>query len=92
MELMKLYINKGRFGEFVSEIIEMDFKRKQEEAEKENERELWEFYLHKVHDKSFIEFKESLQEEQTEGHGMTDSEVEATKEHVKGILKRIAPV
>ena len=42
LEFMHLYMEQGRFGEFVTNILEMDQKRKQEEAEKENERNLWE--------------------------------------------------
>ena len=92
MDFIHLYIKQGRFGEFVSNILEIDYKRKQEEAEKENDRELWEFYLHKVYDKSFKDFKESLRNSNSEVLGMTDKEVEETKQHVSDILKRFAPV
>lgn len=46
---MDCMIDQGRLFEFVLEF--MDF---------ENEKTLWELYLHKVFDKSFNEFKNSI--------------------------------
>lgn len=42
-------IQSGRLYEFVTEFMNL-----------ENEKTLWEFYLHKVFDKSFEEFKNSV--------------------------------
>lgn len=59
-EFMGLYTDQGRFGEFVAEIFEMDFKRKKEEAEKENDNRLWSIYIRSMSDKSFEEWKRDL--------------------------------
>lgn len=92
MEFMNLYINQGRFGEFVTEIIEMDFKRKQEEAKKEEDNKLWTAYVHSMTDKSFIEWKEGLeQQKEPVSYAMTNEQVEAVKQQAKGILSRISP-
>lgn len=46
MDLMKLYINQGRFGEFVSNIIELENERKKKEEEKESDNKLWSMFIH----------------------------------------------
>ena len=40
-EFMGLYIEQGRFGEFVSNIVNLENKRKKEEVEAESDRMLW---------------------------------------------------
>lgn len=96
MEFMKLYINQGRFGEFVEEILAMDKKRKDEEAEKDNDNKLWTAYLlGGAKDMTFNEWKSGLtqkQETKPESYAMTDEQVEAQKQHSRGILKKISPV
>lgn len=92
-ELMNIYIEQGRFGEFVSEILELEHKRKQEESEKESENRLWLAYVHSYTDKSFNEWKVGLfSKEKPEGYSMTDAQVANVKEQAKGILKNISPV
>ena len=65
LELMKIYINQGRFGEFVENILEMENKRKKEEIEKENENQLWQLYLHSLYSMpevmSFEDWKKEVQ-------------------------------
>ena len=41
LDFMKLYINQGRFGEFVEGIIGLENKRRKENNEKENDDKLW---------------------------------------------------
>lgn len=48
--LLDGYIRTGRFEEFIAEFIDM-----------ENERTTWEFYLHKVDNKTFAEFKAEIE-------------------------------
>ena len=94
MELMTIYINQGRFGEFVSEIIEMDNKRKQEEAEKEEDNKLWLAYIISMSDKSFNEWKDGLKHQQKKepvSLSMTNEQVDSVKNTAKDILKRFNP-
>lgn len=92
MEFMQLYIEQGRFGEFVEGILELDFKRKKEEAEKEEEHKLWTMYIHSMSDKSFIDWKKGLMEQKKpESYSMTNEQVESTIQDSKGILQRISP-
>lgn len=94
MELMSLYIENGRFEEFVENIIRMDRKRKQEEAEKENEQKLWDMYLRSTSDKSFIEWKKEVtnrNQQETTSLEMTDEQVKDVKDKARGILKGFSP-
>lgn len=80
-ELMNLYINNGRFGEFVTNIINKENQRKQEEAEKENEQKLWMMYVHTIMDKSFSEWKKEVLRSSGSSSGgkdedMTDADIE----------------
>ena len=94
MEFMKIYINNGRFGEFVTEVLAMDKKRKDEEAEKENDNKLWTAYLlGGAKDQTFNEWKAGLtMKEEPVTYSMTTEQIEAQKQHAKGILKKISPV
>lgn len=43
---MNMYINRGRFGEFVNGILEAEYQRKKEQAEKDDDLKLWQMYIH----------------------------------------------
>ena len=45
MDLLKIYINNGRFGDFVSGFIKEETKRKNEEIEKHEDIKLWMAYI-----------------------------------------------
>lgn len=92
VQFMNAYINQGRFGEFVSEIFEMDFKRKQEEARKEEDNKLWIAYLLSASGQSFNEWRKGLkQEKEPVSYSMTDEETDAVKQQARGILSRFSP-
>lgn len=95
LEFMRLYINDERFGEFVTEVIEMDIRRKQEAADKENDDKLFNMYVHSMPDKSFNDWKASVlnsapQEanHQQNSYAMTDAQVNKQLEKSRNILKR----
>ena len=56
-ELMNTYIKRGRFGEFVTNIIRLENNRRKEQAEKDEEHKLWSMYIHSMSDKSFDDWK-----------------------------------
>lgn len=60
MDLLKRYINQGRFGAFVQGFIEAEAERRKQEAEKENELKLWIAYVHSYSDKSYDKWKEQI--------------------------------
>jgi len=57
---MSRYINEGQFGEFVSNILEMEYKRKREERERDEDWKLWFAYLLGMHEESFEKWKNGL--------------------------------
>lgn len=92
---MRSYIKRGRFGEFVENIINAEYERKREEAEKEEEHKWWTLYVHSMSDKSFIEWKKEVignSKKEPETYSMTNEQVEAEKQHAREILKKISPV
>ncbi|MBR5584401.1 MAG: hypothetical protein IKW21_07740 [Lachnospiraceae bacterium] len=94
MELMNIYIENGRFGEFVEKIVELDNKRKTEAAEKENEQKLWMMYVHsEVTDMSFNEWKSKVlkgspKKEKTVRKG-TDTDM--TDDDIEKLIDRLFP-
>lgn len=59
-EFMNHYFDQGRFGEFVSKVIDKETKHRQEEAEKEEENRLWMIYVHSNPKQSFNDWKRSV--------------------------------
>jgi hypothetical protein len=60
MDLMRMYINQGRFGTFVRGFLEEEHKRREEEAKKDNDWKLWVAYVHSYSDKSFEDWKNNI--------------------------------
>ena len=77
------YIATGRFNEFVSSFIDTV---NQEKEEKHN----WEFFLHKVFDKSYGEFIDSIKIN-NETQNMSVRTIETTVEDSMNILKNFKP-
>lgn len=94
MELIKMYIEQGRFGEFVNQIINLENERRQEEAEKADDLKLWIAYVHSMSENSFVEWKNELMQAQKEKPAtlsMTNEQVEDVKQRSRDILKRFSP-
>ena len=73
----------GRFEEFVIEFISTVSKEKEEEVE-------WEFFLHKIWNASFKEFKE-MQEINNANLNMSEDNIETTIKHSMKILNNFNP-
>lgn len=71
--LIDTLIISGRFTDFVLEFLEI-----------QNEKMMWEFYLHKVYDKSFDEFKESIKP-------VPKEQLETTVQNSRSILNNFNP-
>lgn len=70
--LLNGMISTGRLCEFIDEFVKI-------RNEEEEEKITWEFWLHKVFDKSYIEWKEALKPtEKTENAAPTQAEMEET--------------
>ena len=73
----------GRFSEWVDETWHLINEEKEEVA-------LWQFYLYKINDKSFNEFKENL-EKNIKNSQTTEAELEATIKESRNILGGFIP-
>lgn len=82
-----MYIKRGRFGEFVTNILLQESKRKQEETEKENEQKLWMIYVHVLPDKSFDEWKREVVKPANKAGGDLNMTVQDQEE----ILNKLFP-
>lgn len=60
MELMKSYINRGRFGEFVEGFLKAENERRKEESEKDEEWFYRIAYVHSYSEKSYDDWRAEL--------------------------------
>jgi hypothetical protein len=81
--LLNGVISTGRLDEFVEEFAATELK---EQEDKTN----WEFFLHKVFDKSYSEFIEEM-ETQKKHQNMSERTIETTLNHTQNILNRFNP-
>lgn len=77
--LLNGYIQTSRFCEFINAFCEQKI-----------EEDRWEFYLHKVWDKSFTEFCDALQVSQ-DLQDMSDDDMETTVKKSMAILGNFNP-
>lgn len=60
MELVRSYIRRGRFGEFVTGILQAEKDRKKAEAKRDEDLKEWIAYVHSYSEKSFDDWKADL--------------------------------
>lgn len=77
-------IQTGRFTEFVFSFYKQSF-------EEEDERTLWEFYLHRFIEKSFEDFKAELKTNK-DNQQMSEETMETTIKESMNILKNFRPL
>ena len=88
MDLIKTYIRRGRFGEWVTSFIESENQRKQDETEKEENWKLWTMYIHSMSDLSFIEWKKQILKS---ANNKTNRDEELDTNNIKNILDDLFP-
>lgn len=95
MELMNIYIRQGRFGEFVEEIVALENKRRKEAAENEENRKLWEMFLHSEarHEMSFNEWKERILSSvpETKKTGRKGTDADMSDADIEKLINRLFP-
>lgn len=74
----------GRFGSFVEFLLK-------KEAEEKNNAMMWDFFLHKVYDKSFAEFRKEMTDGTSSGDVMGEAEKKAIMARSEGILNGFKP-
>ena len=82
--LLDELIQNEEFDEWVTFIIKKDFKEKEE-------RQLWEFYLAKVEEKSFNDWKTEVKSESASKDAMNEAKKEEIINKSDDILKSFQP-
>lgn len=83
MDLINSYINRGRFGEFVSEFLQSEYDRRKAEMDKDEDMKLWIMYCHSYSDDSFLDWKRKVLRTDSNGRcqgtdaDLTDKDIEA---------------
>lgn len=77
---MNLYILQDRLSELVQQIISLDAEDK-----------LYQFFLHKVYDKSYMEFKQGLESDNFENQSMSKDEFADILMQSENILSGFIP-
>lgn len=83
-----MYINRGRFGEFVNSVIDAENQRKAESAEKENDWKLWTMYVHSMADESFNDWKRRVLSSASAKQNKTGDET-LTEDGIQAILDKL---
>ena len=92
LDLMKIYINQGRFGEFVSGFLDSESERKQHEAERDLEMKLWIAYIHSETDKSYGEWKRGVGVgDNSQGKTTTSGDQSLDDDGIKAIIIDLFP-
>lgn len=60
MDLVRVYIEQRRFGDFVKHFIQAENERRKIENDKDEEWKMWTAYVHSYSDKSFIKWREEI--------------------------------
>lgn len=87
MDLVRLYISRGRFGEFVANVIEAENARIKEQADKDEDWKLWLIYVHSYSDESFSEWKKRVTS--TGGKSSKSSDHDLTNEGIQSIIDSV---
>lgn len=90
MDLVKSYINRRRFGEFVEGILKAENERRKEEAEKTEHLIEWIGYVHSYSDKSFKDWRADLigsAEAKKKTAGKSDRDLDAAG--IDAIMKKV---
>lgn len=92
MDLMNGYINRGRFGEFVSSFLEAEYERRKEEIEKDEDMKLWLMYIHSADNESFNEWKKRVLKVSTEnGKKKHNRDNDLTDDSINAIITDLFP-
>ena len=90
LDLMNHYINQGRFGKFVTGFLEAEYERRKEEAEKDYEWKLWMMYINSYSEKSFGEWKDSVQQN-TSNRTRKNRDNDLTDDGIQSIVNGFFP-
>lgn len=89
MALLEQMIATGRLEEFVGEVVHLHNEEIRDKIKEQEEKTIWEIWLHRVYDKSFADYRTSLNHEQKAAP--TPEEIKNTVMDAKNILTAFVP-
>ena len=89
MILLDQMVRTGRFEEFVNEFVVIHNEETEQQSKELEDKLLWEIWLHRIFDKSFAEFKNSLTE--NEKAAPTPEEIRSIAMDSRTILAGFVP-
>lgn len=85
MDLINSYINRGRFGEFVSEFLQSEYDRRKAEMDKDEEMKLWIMYCHSYSEDSFLDWKKKVLKVSSNGQQSKGTDADLTDKDIQAI-------
>ena len=91
LDLMTVYINQGRFGEFVREFTKLEVERIRAEQEKEEDNRLWLVYVLSDAKKSFNDWKKSILSSDSNSVSSMGGDEQLDNEGMESIMQNLFP-
>ena len=88
LDLMRIYINQGRFGAFVEGFLSEEADRITKERERYNDMKLWMAYVHSMSKQSYSDWKNSVLPANRAAKGNDES---LDDDGIKSIIDRMFP-
>ncbi len=92
MDLVSMYINRGRFGKFVESILEEEYQRKKEEFDRNEDWKLWVMYTQQLSngltDESFNDWKQRVCKP-TKANTRSGGDENLTEDGIQSIVKNL---
>ncbi len=88
-----MYIDSGQFDELVKNILTAEYERRKEEAEKENDRKLWDLYLRSDTTLSYNDWHAEIMKKAKAQTGSTTGkrDEDMTEKDIDNLLHKLFP-
>lgn len=90
-----MYINRGQFGKFVEGFLDAERKRREEQAEKDDDQKLWSMYVqvivHGQTDETFLDWKKRVLRTD-DGGQKPNRDNDLGNDGIKAIISDLFPV
>lgn len=88
-----MYIESGQFDELVKNILTAEYERRKEEAEKENDRKLWDLYLRSDTTLSYNDWHAEVMKKAKTQTGSTTGkrDEDMTEKDIDNLLHKLFP-
>lgn len=85
-----MYINQGRFGKFVTGFLESEYKKQEDEVQKDYDWKLWMMYINSSAEVPFGEWKQNIEKNASNQTRKTKDD-DLTDDGIKSIVNKLFP-